>query len=83
MSCKNGQVKVIVPLFSTALCEIAVKLLDIPTAIINEAITAELVEGNLVAEIIGEEDVIFLTPLYRAEVGCAAQLQRLNKGEPL
>ncbi len=37
-----------------ALCEMAAKLLEIPAAVIEEAITAELVEGNLTAEIKGE-----------------------------
>jgi exodeoxyribonuclease V alpha subunit len=64
------------------LCEMAVKLLEIPAAIIDEAIAAELVEGNLTAEINGEQEAIFLTPLYRAEVGCATHLLRLNQGEP-
>ncbi|MDO9139005.1 MAG: AAA family ATPase, partial [Methylobacter sp.] len=31
---------------------------------------------------IGQNEAIFLTPLYRAEVGCTASLQRLNKGPP-
>lgn len=65
------------------LCDMAVKLLEIPAAIIDEAITAELVEGNLIAETINQAEAIFLTPLYRAEVGCATHLLRLNQGEPL
>ncbi|MDD1618295.1 MAG: ATP-dependent RecD-like DNA helicase [Methylococcaceae bacterium] len=64
------------------LCAMAVKLLAIPVAIIDAAITAELVEGNLIAEIINQDEVIFLTPLYRAEIGCATHLLRLNQGEP-
>ncbi len=64
------------------LCEKAVKLLEIPAPIIDDAITAELVEGNLIAETIEQQEAIFLTPLYRAEVGCATHLQRLNKGVP-
>lgn len=64
------------------LCEMAVKLLEIPEPIIDDAITAELVEGNLIAELIGQQEAIFLTPLYRAEVGCATHLSRLNQGEP-
>jgi exodeoxyribonuclease V alpha subunit len=64
------------------LCDMAVKLLEIPAAIIDEAITAELVEGNLIAEIHGNQEALFLTPLYRAEVGCATHLLRLNQGEP-
>ena len=64
------------------LCAMAVKLLAIPVAIIDAAITAELVEGNLIAEIINQDEVIFLTPLYRAEIDCATHLLRLNQGEP-
>ncbi|MGZ5029313.1 MAG: SF1B family DNA helicase RecD2 [Methylobacter sp.] len=64
------------------LCDRAVKLLDIPAPIIDKAITAELIEGNLMAELIGQQEAIFLTPIYRAEVGCAAHLLRLNQGEP-
>jgi exodeoxyribonuclease V alpha subunit len=64
------------------LCDRAVKLLEIPAPIIDKAITAELIEGNLMAELIGQQEAIFLTPIYRAEVGCAAHLLRLNQGEP-
>ena len=64
------------------LCAMADKLLAIPVAIIDAAITAELVEGNLIAEIINQDEVIFLTPLNRAEIGCATHLLRLNQGEP-
>lgn len=62
------------------LCDMAVKLLEIPAPIIDEAITAELVEGNLTAEVIDLHEAVFLTPLYRAEVGCANNLLRLNQG---
>lgn len=62
------------------LCNMAVKLLEIPAPIIDEAITAEFVEGNLTAEAIDQHEAIFLTPLYRAEVGCANNLLRLNQG---
>jgi exodeoxyribonuclease V alpha subunit len=64
------------------LCDMAVKLLEIPAPVIDEGITAELVEGNLTAEIIDQNETIFLTPLYRAEVGCANHLLRLNQGQP-
>ena len=63
------------------LCDMAVKLLAIPASIIDSAITAELGEGNLIAEINDQQEVIFLTPLYRAEVGCATHLLRLNQGQ--
>lgn len=64
------------------LCNMVVKLLEIPAPVIDEGITAELVEGNLTAEIIDQNETIFLTPLYRAEVGCANHLLRLNQGQP-
>jgi len=64
------------------LCDMAVKLLEIPASIIDSAITAELGEGNLIAEINDQQEFIFLTPLYRAEVGCATHLLRLNQGQP-
>lgn len=62
------------------LCDMAVKLLEMPEPIIDEAITAELAEGNLIAEMIDQQEAIFLAPLYRAEVGCANHLLRLNEG---
>lgn len=64
------------------LIDMAVKLLEIPAPIIDEAITAELAESNLIAEIIDQHEAIFLAPLYRAEVGCANHLLRLNEGNP-
>ncbi|MCK9609504.1 MAG: ATP-dependent RecD-like DNA helicase [Methylomonas sp.] len=63
------------------LCEMAAKLLEIPLTIIDQAIAAELTEGNLIAEIDGSDEFIFLTPLHRAEIGCAAHLNRLNQGD--
>lgn len=63
------------------LCEMAAKLLEIPQPIIDQAIAAELTEGNLIAEIDGSDEFIFLTPLHRAEIGCAANLNRLNQGD--
>lgn len=62
------------------LCEMAAKLLEIPLPIIDQAIAAELTEGNLIAEIDDSDEFIFLTPLHRAEIGCAANLNRLNQG---
>ncbi|QPK65477.1 ATP-dependent RecD-like DNA helicase [Methylomonas sp. LL1] len=63
------------------LCEMAAKLLEIPLSIIDQAIAAELTEGNLIPEIDGSDEFIFLTPLHRAEIGCAAHLNRLNQGD--
>ncbi len=53
------------------LCEMAVKLLEIPAPIIDEAVTAELAKDNLIAEMIDQQEAIFLAPLYRSEVGCS------------
>jgi exodeoxyribonuclease V alpha subunit len=60
----------------------AVELLSIPAPIIEEAVHAEIEEGNLVAETISDDEALFLTPLYRSEVGCATHLVRLNTGIP-
>lgn len=65
----------------STLCEMAAKLLEIPLPIIDQAIAAELTEGNLISEIDGSDEFIFLTPLHRAEMGCAAHLNRLNQGD--
>jgi len=63
------------------LCEMAAKLLEILLPIIDQAIAEELSEGNLIAEMDGSDEFIFLTPLHRAEIGCAANLNRLNQGD--
>jgi exodeoxyribonuclease V alpha subunit len=60
----------------------AVELLGIPAPIIDQAVHAEIEEGNLTTETIGDDEALFLTPLYRAEVGCATHLNRLNYGIP-
>jgi exodeoxyribonuclease V alpha subunit len=56
-------------------------LLDIPEAIIEEAIHAELEAENLVLG--PTEDagpLLYLTPMHRAETGCANQIRRLLNG---
>ncbi len=58
------------------LIALAQPLLEIDTKIIAEAIAAELAEERLVSD----EDLLYLAPLYRAELGCATQLQRLLAG---
>jgi exodeoxyribonuclease V alpha subunit len=64
------------------LAESAAGLLEIPHPVIEAAIDAELAEENLVADRIGNEDCLFLAPLYRAEVGVASSLARLAPGAP-
>jgi len=56
----------------------AAKLLEIPLSIIAQAVDAELVEENLTAD----AELVYLTPMYRAEVGCTQNLLRLLKGTP-
>jgi exodeoxyribonuclease V alpha subunit len=56
-------------------------LLDIPEAILEQAIHAELEAENLVLE--PTEDagpLLYLMPMHRAETGCANQVRRLLNG---
>ncbi|CAI8817662.1 SF1B family DNA helicase RecD2 [Methylococcus capsulatus] len=62
------------------LVAMAVDLLSIPESIIETAIAAELEAENLVAESIEDGELLYLTPMHRAELGCAAQIQRLLDG---
>ena len=59
------------------LCSQAVKLLEIPLQIINQAIDAEILEENLVAASINEQPCVYLSSLHAAETGVVVQLQRL------
>jgi exodeoxyribonuclease V alpha subunit len=58
----------------------AAELLEIPVPIIEEAIHAEIVAENLVREEIDGKECLFLSPLFRAEVGAAASIARLLRG---
>jgi exodeoxyribonuclease V alpha subunit len=69
--------------FRHKLTEMAVKLLEIPGHIIEQAIEVELAEKNLISEIIDGHEALFLTPLYRAQRGCARHLLRLKDGSSL
>ncbi|WP_022947763.1 SF1B family DNA helicase RecD2 [Methylohalobius crimeensis] len=66
----------------------ACQLLEIQEATIAEAIDAELADDNLTADATSPDEaarsgeLIYLTPLYRAEVGCAEHLRRLMCGMP-
>ncbi len=68
--------------FHEDLAETASKLLEIPSPVIEDAIAAELAEGNLVAEPIADRPALFLAPLFRAEQGIAMGLARLQRGPP-
>ncbi len=51
----------------------AEKVLEIPESIIGQAIESELATELLIMD----DDLIYLAPMYRAEVGCATHIQRL------
>ncbi len=55
----------------------AAQLLAIPSAVITEALTAELTQGHVIVETIADQPCIFLAPLHRAELGVAFHLRRL------
>jgi ATP-dependent exoDNAse (exonuclease V) alpha subunit len=61
------------------LVAIAIKLLEIPAPIIEEAIAGEQAAENLIRD----RELLFLTPLHRAELGCAAQVHRLLELDPM
>ncbi|WP_295445327.1 ATP-dependent RecD-like DNA helicase [uncultured Thiodictyon sp.] len=64
--------------FREVLAEQAVKLLEIPPPVIEQAIRAEVREENLVEESIDARPALFLTPLQRAEQGIALGMRRLQ-----
>lgn len=60
------------------LVAMAVSLLAIPAPLIEQAIALERAADNLVLD----QELLYLTPLQRAELGCAQHLQRLLRGAP-
>ena len=64
------------------LAERTVALLEVPPAVVEEAIGLEVAAENLVGENVGGEPALFLTPLFRAETGVAGHLGRLLAGPP-
>ncbi len=58
------------------------QLLDIPIAIIEQAISDELREERLVADLIDEARCIYPVALYKAESKAAEHIMRLNRGSP-
>src|SRR6266478_3599331 len=63
------------------LIETATTLLEIPVAIIEQAVELECQEDHLIAEAIDGKPCLFLAPLQRAEVGVASHLLRLLNGD--
>ena len=64
------------------LVDTAVELLDIPAATIEQAVSLEIQEQNLVEEPVEDEPWTFLTALHRAEVGAAGHILRLLAAAP-
>jgi exodeoxyribonuclease V alpha subunit len=60
------------------LVPLAVKLLDIPEAIIETAIAQEIADKVLLPDSVNGQPCVFLAPLYYAEQSIAAQIQRLK-----
>lgn len=58
------------------------RLLEIEPARIEEAIDLEIKSEGMVLEMVEGRPSLFLTPLYRAEVGVTNHLMRLMKGAP-
>ncbi len=65
-----------------ALADQATGLLEIPAAIIDDAIHGEIADENLSRAEIGGKECLFLSPLFKAENGAAAGLARLLPGVP-
>jgi len=68
--------------YRDTLVESAVRLLEIPAPVIEQAIAAELAEENLVEEDIEGVPALLLTPLQRAERGIALSVARLQQAAP-
>jgi exodeoxyribonuclease V alpha subunit len=64
----------------TLLLEEAVKLLEIPPEVIEEAVVQEVQDRRLFEETLEEETWIYLRHLYRAEIELADSLHSLQKG---
>lgn len=66
----------------TELAPLAMDLLGVTEALVQEAIELELQEGNVVRATVGDTSCIFLAALYRAEETIAHRLKRLALGAP-
>ena len=61
---------------------LAVKLLEIPEALITDALKLELEAGSVIANSIGDRPCVFLAGLYRAEQSIVSRLKALIDGPP-
>jgi exodeoxyribonuclease V alpha subunit len=64
------------------LLKLAEKLLDIPAALIEDAIALELGDGTVIADRLDERDAVFMSGLYRSEQNIATRLLDLVAGAP-
>jgi exodeoxyribonuclease V alpha subunit len=64
------------------LVQLAVKLLEIPTPVIEAAIDQAIGDEVLVADTVDGQPSVFLAALYHAERSIAAHIQRLKSGSP-
>ena len=64
------------------LMPLAVKLLDIPEALITDALKLELEAGAVIADFVENRSCVFLAGLYRAEQSIVSRLKALIKGPP-
>jgi len=62
------------------LLPLAIKLLEIPGAIVETALALELDGGDVVADLVEGRDCIFLAGLHRAEQSIAARLKAIARG---
>jgi len=62
------------------LVDTATAMLEMDSATIEQAIAHELDAEHIIADTVEGQPCLFLTPLYRAEVGVALNLQRLMAG---
>ena len=61
---------------------LAMKLLDIPQPVIEEAIDQELAEQVVIADTVEGIPSVFLAALYNAECSIVSQIKRLRSGAP-
>jgi exodeoxyribonuclease V alpha subunit len=62
------------------LLPLAVKLLEIPSGIVEDAIHEELKQGVIIADQVEDRGCVFLAGLYRAEQSIAARLKTIARG---
>lgn len=66
----------------TQLLALAVKLLEIPTEVIESAIDQEIADDVVVADTVDGQPCVFLVALHQAERAIAEHVQRLARGRP-